>query len=704
MLRARRTSRWPAARSPASAAPAGTVATLGEPVELTAGLEAPWGLTFLPDGSALVSERISGEILRIPPGGGAPRTVGVVPGVRVSSEGGLLGIAASPGFATDRTVFASVSGDDQNRVVALTIADGYGSLTMDRVLLDGIQTADRHHGGRIVVGPDGHLWIGTGDAFEPENAATDESLNGKILRVAVDGSIPDDNPGSSPIYSSGHRNVQGIAFGPDGTPYASELGHRTWDEVNVLRAGADYGWPETEGIDGGIDGGIGRIAGSTGGLRSPPSTPTRRAPRAWRTPGSLWIGALGGGSASGSFPSRAAPRRRTRSPTSRPTTAGSAPSRSPPTERCGSSRRTPTAPPGAARPTPTATTASCAWEVERPALDRHAASRPPLPRRAPRTPCAPAGLRGAPDAVRGRPGRRRACPASRRPTPASRTAPPGPGPRRAGRLVGGEQRGDARGERLRASPARPPRTARRSPAAPTTRNHHRRAAGQRLQRRQPERLVRAGGERDVGRRQQPRPAASGRGRSRGTSPAARPPGAPGRPGAARRPATTSRTRCPAARKAATVSMLRSGCFSGESRPQCTSRASAPAASPGAARGRGAAGENAVEVDPERDLRHVARPDPVELGPGERGRAHDGVVGGGHPGVRPVGAPAGPRPGQQELGEQPVEPLVGNRPRSARRAGPPTRPRPRSVSRSDTSIASGRSRSSNRCTRHGSTAR
>jgi glucose/arabinose dehydrogenase len=274
----------PSRSAPASTAPVGAVATLGEPVDLTTGLEAPWGLTFLPDGSALVSERISGEIQRILPEGGAPRTVGVVPGVYVSSEGGLLGIAASPDFATNRTVYAYVSGPDQNRIVALTIADDYGSLAVDRVLLDGIQTADRHHGGRIAIGPDGHLWIGTGDAFEPENAATDDSLNGKILRIAVDGSIPDDNPGPSPIYSSGHRNVQGIAFGPDGTPYASELGHHTWDEVNVLRAGADNGWPETEGI-----------AGSTGEPPVAIINPDEASPSGVAyAEGSLWIGALGG--------------------------------------------------------------------------------------------------------------------------------------------------------------------------------------------------------------------------------------------------------------------------------------------------------------------------------------------------------------------------------------------------------------------------
>ncbi|GAA1724209.1 PQQ-dependent sugar dehydrogenase [Isoptericola hypogeus] len=282
----------PARPTPARATPSATpgavpgegAATLGTPVELATGLDAPWGLTFLPDGSALVSERITGEIERIPAGGGDPRTVGVVPGVRATSEGGLLGIIASPDFETDRTVFASVSGTDQNRVVALTIAPDHGSLAVDRVLLDGIRTADRHHGGRLAIGPDGHLWIGTGDAFEPENAASDESLNGKILRIAVDGSVPEGNPGPSPVYSSGHRNVQGIAFGPDGTAYASELGHRTWDEVNVLRPGADYGWPETEGI-----------AGSTGEPPIATIHPDDASPSGVAyAEGSLWIGALGG--------------------------------------------------------------------------------------------------------------------------------------------------------------------------------------------------------------------------------------------------------------------------------------------------------------------------------------------------------------------------------------------------------------------------
>jgi len=275
-----------AATGPPEPARSGSpAATLAEPTELVTGLRAPWGLTFLPDGSALVSERITGAIKRIPARGGAAQTVGVVPGVAATSEGGLLGIVASRTFTADRTVYASVSGARENQIVALRIAGDYRSLTRERVLLGGIQTADRHHGGRIVIGPDGNLWIGTGDAFEPENAADDAALNGKILRIRPDGSIPEGNAApDSPIYSSGHRNVQGIGFGPDGTAYASELGHRTWDEVNVLRPGEDYGWPETEGVQG--DTGVRPIWT----VHPDDASPSGVAYAA----GSLWIGALGG--------------------------------------------------------------------------------------------------------------------------------------------------------------------------------------------------------------------------------------------------------------------------------------------------------------------------------------------------------------------------------------------------------------------------
>ena len=274
----------PASPAPdAPARPDGPRLVPGDVSEVATDLVMPWGLTFLPDGTALVSSRSTGEVLHLAPDT-APAVVGVVPDVELTSEGGLLGIAASPDFAEDRTVYAYVSSSPTNRVVALTLAADLRSLRVDRVLLDGIETADRHHGGRIVVGPDGHLWIGTGDAFEPANAATADSLNGKILRIATDGTVPDDNPSGSPIYSSGHRNVQGIAFGPDGTAYASELGHRTWDELNVLRPGLDYGWPASEGT-----------AGDHG---EPPVFtihPDDASPSGIAyAGGSVWMGALGG--------------------------------------------------------------------------------------------------------------------------------------------------------------------------------------------------------------------------------------------------------------------------------------------------------------------------------------------------------------------------------------------------------------------------
>lgn len=260
------------------------VARLGERTELVTGLNAPWGLAFLPDGSALISERLTGRIRHVPAEGGDAQVVGEVPGVETSSEGGLLGLAVSPDFPENRTIFAYVSGTPTNRVVALEIGEDFRSLRPGRVLIDGIQTADRHHGGRLYIDPDGHLWIGTGDAFLPENAADDESLNGKILRIGLDGSIPDGNPSGTAIYSSGHRNVQGITSGPDGTMYASELGHRTWDEVNVLRPGRDYGWPETEGV-----------AGDTGEAPIFTIHPDDASPSGIAyAHGSLWMGALGG--------------------------------------------------------------------------------------------------------------------------------------------------------------------------------------------------------------------------------------------------------------------------------------------------------------------------------------------------------------------------------------------------------------------------
>lgn len=256
----------------------------GDVTEIVSGLDMPWGLAFLPDGTALVSERRSARILHIDPHAGEAQPIGVVPGMDFSAEGGLLGLAVSPDFNDDRTVFAYVSSIPSNRVVALRMSEALDSFELDRVVLDGIGTANRHHGGRLRFGSDGDLWIGTGDAFDPPRSQDQSSLNGKILRIGPDGSIPEDNPFGTPVFSIGHRNVQGLAFGPDGTLYASELGWNAWDELNVVTAGANYGWPQAEGPDGDL--GVAPIYA----LRPSEASPSGIA----YAGGAIWMGTLHG--------------------------------------------------------------------------------------------------------------------------------------------------------------------------------------------------------------------------------------------------------------------------------------------------------------------------------------------------------------------------------------------------------------------------
>ena len=251
--------------------------------ELATGLRMPWGLTLLPDGSALISSRDTAAIHRISADGATVTPVGTVEGVTDTAEGGLLGLAASPDFASDSAVFAYVSGQPTNRVVELRFNEDRTSFSIERTLVDGIATGNRHHGGRLAFDPDGNLWIGTGDAFDGSRAQDPNSLNGKVLRIRPDGSIPVGNPRDTPVFSMGHRNVQGIAFGPDGTVYASEFGHRTWDEINVLRPGVNYGWPTSEGYAG--DGEMPIVA-----IHPDHASPSGLAYAA----GSLWMASLRG--------------------------------------------------------------------------------------------------------------------------------------------------------------------------------------------------------------------------------------------------------------------------------------------------------------------------------------------------------------------------------------------------------------------------
>jgi glucose/arabinose dehydrogenase len=216
------------------------------PVTVATRLRVPWGLAFLPDGSALVTLRDEGTVLRVRGDGSAPVRVGTVPGVQPLGESGLLGVAVSPRFASDHSVFVYLTSASDNRVMRMTLEDN--ALRAGPVILQGIPKADHHDGGRLAFGPDGYLYVSTGDAGNRPAAQDRSSLGGKILRVTTDGKPAPGNPfPGSPVWSLGHRNVQGMAWDPAGRMYASEFGQDTWDELNLIEAGANYGWPTVEG-------------------------------------------------------------------------------------------------------------------------------------------------------------------------------------------------------------------------------------------------------------------------------------------------------------------------------------------------------------------------------------------------------------------------------------------------------------------------
>jgi glucose/arabinose dehydrogenase len=203
----------------------------------------------VPGGSTLISERDSGEILELT-SHGVTRAAGTVPGVVHSGEGGLLGLAVPPD-QTPASVYAYLTTTGDNRVVRMPLSGSAGSYRLGppQPVLTGIPKGVFHNGGRIAFGPDGMLYITTGDATQESNAQDESSLGGKILRVRPDGSVPDDNPfPGSPVYSLGHRNPQGIAWDATGRMWASEFGQDTWDELNIIMPGSNYGWPVVEGI------------------------------------------------------------------------------------------------------------------------------------------------------------------------------------------------------------------------------------------------------------------------------------------------------------------------------------------------------------------------------------------------------------------------------------------------------------------------
>jgi glucose/arabinose dehydrogenase len=208
---------------------------------LVTDLEAPWGLAFLPGGDALVTERDSARILRVTPAGRVGE-VQRLSEVDASGEGGLLGIAVSPSYTSDGLVFVYYTSGEDNRIARLRLG---GS---PEPIVTGIPVSGIHNGGRLAFGPDGMLYAGTGDASERGRSQDLASLGGKVLRMTPDGKPAPGNPfPGSLVWTYGHRNVQGLAWDAAGRLWASEFGQSRFDEVNLLRPGRNYGWPEVEG-------------------------------------------------------------------------------------------------------------------------------------------------------------------------------------------------------------------------------------------------------------------------------------------------------------------------------------------------------------------------------------------------------------------------------------------------------------------------
>lgn len=217
------------------------------------GLEVPWSIAFLPEGDMLVAER-PGRV-RVVTKTGELREPVAEPDVSPSAEGGLLGLALHPAFA-DNGVFyvyvtASAGGQDVNRVERWILAADRSTATFDKTIFDGISAAEFHDGGRLRFGPDGMLYVGTGDGRSPDRSQDPANPGGKILRLTPDGEVPSDNPfAGHPAYILGIRNTQGFDWldpktmiitdhGPSGE-YMDRTGH---DEVNVAKAGDNLGWP-----------------------------------------------------------------------------------------------------------------------------------------------------------------------------------------------------------------------------------------------------------------------------------------------------------------------------------------------------------------------------------------------------------------------------------------------------------------------------
>jgi glucose/arabinose dehydrogenase len=234
-----------------SGATAGVTADDVEYDVVAENLEVPWEVVVLDDGRYLVTER-TGALVLVE--NGEQTTLERFDNLEdpLLGEGGLLGIAVHPNFEENNYlyVYQTVDRDAvENTVRRFEVDFENGRLTNEKTIIDGIPSGRIHNGGRISFGPEGYLYVTTGDSAQSELAQETDSLAGKILRLEADGTVPEDNPFGNEVYSYGHRNPQGIAWDQQGNLWATEHGSSGRDEINLIEQGANYGWPTITGSE-----------------------------------------------------------------------------------------------------------------------------------------------------------------------------------------------------------------------------------------------------------------------------------------------------------------------------------------------------------------------------------------------------------------------------------------------------------------------